>query len=72
MTALSAFDAYRDDSARKLMIEFVTNSRRIDPRAAVAELRALNHVGLAYVYRDALAAAAKSNAVEYDPCEVRR
>ena len=70
--SLCAFDAYRDDEARKLMIEFVMQSRRLEAPRAVAELRALNHVGLAYVYRDALAAAFNSNAVEYDPCEVRR
>ena len=70
--SLTAFDAYRDDAARKLMIEFVMRSRRIDAPRAVAELRGLNHVGLAYVFRDALAAAFNSNAVEYDPCEVRR
>ena len=72
MAALTAFDAYRDDVARKLMIEFVARTRGLEAPRAVNELRALNHVGLAYVYRDALAAAFKSNAVDYDPCEVRR
>ena len=67
--SLVAYDAYRDDAARKLMVEFVCNSRMIEPARAVVELRALNHVGLAYVYRDAIAASSRSEAaVEYDPC----
>lgn len=70
--SLCAFDAYRDQEARKLMIDFVVTSRRLDPLVALAELRGLNHVGLAYVYRDATAAAAKPNAVDYDPCAIGR
>jgi hypothetical protein len=70
--ALCAFDAYRDQEARTLMVAFVASSRMIEAPHALAELRGLNHVGLAYVYRDAIAAAAKSNAVDYDPCEVQR
>lgn len=70
---MSPFDAYRDQDARNLMIDFVTASRRIDKPYAVSELRALNHVGLAHVYQDALAAAARASAlVDYDPCGVGR
>ena len=67
MNGLTAFDAYRDDAARKLMIEFVCSSRTIDASRAVAELRQLNHVGLAYVYRDAIAAVSMPTQIEYDP-----
>ncbi len=73
--SLAAFDAYRDDDARKLMIEYVMRSRIIDAPRAVNELRGLNHVGLAYVYRDALAAsfgASAKAAADYDPCAVVR
>lgn len=71
---MSPFDAYRDPDARKLMLEFVISSRRIDAQRAVAELRTLNHVGLAHVYQDAIAAAARSSAAvtDYDPCRVGR
>ena len=72
--SLAAFDAYRDDDARKLMIEYVMRSRIIDAPRAVNELRGLNHVGLAYVYRDAVAAGWRSSgtvANDYDPCAVR-
>lgn len=66
------FDTYRDDESRKLMIEFVMARHAMDANRAVAQLRALNHVGLAYLYRDALARAGSGNLVDYDPCEVRR
>jgi hypothetical protein len=69
---LAAFDAYRDADARKLMIEFVMAQRSIDAPTAVTELRALNHVGLAYVYQDAIARAGRGNQVDYDPCQVGR
>lgn len=69
---ISGFDAYRDPEARKLMVEFVMSSRVIDAGKAVAELRGLDHVGLAYVYRDAVAALSRASRGEYDPCEVSR
>ena len=69
---LTGFDAYRDPAARKLMIEFVASSRSLDPHLAIAERRGLNHVGLAHVYRDALAKAGQGHRVDYDPCEARR
>jgi len=66
----TAFDAYRDDEARKLMIDFWIRQRVIDHARAVAELRSLNHVGLAYVYRDAIARSGQGGTlVDYDPCE---
>ena len=57
------------------MIEYVARTRIIEAPRAVAELRALNHVGLAYVYRDAVAAAWRSSSAaadDYDPCAVAR
>lgn len=69
---ISGFDAYRDPEARKLMVEFVMSSRVIDAGKAVAELRGLDHVGLAYVYRDAAGALSRASRGEYDPCEVSR
>ena len=73
--SLAPFDAYRDEASRKLMIEFVARTRIIEAPRAVAELRGLNHVGLAYVYRDALAAAFGASAkaaADYDPCAIAR
>lgn len=70
---MSPFDAYRDQKSRELMIDFVVASRRLDKGFAVSELRAINHVGLAHVYQDAMAAAARSSSqVDYDPCQVGR
>ena len=69
--SLAGFDAYRDEKARQLMVEFVMRSKIVDARAAVNELRGLNHVGLAYVYQDALASAVRANSSDYDPCAVR-
>lgn len=69
---LTAFDAYRDQEARELMIAFVIGSRCIDKPRAVAELRALNHVGLAHVYRDSLARTGQGTRVDYDPCAIGR
>jgi hypothetical protein len=69
---MSPFDAYRDPEARKLMIDFVCHQRRIMPPRAVAALRELNHVGLAYIYRDAVRSTQYSaNEYDYDPCAVR-
>ncbi len=65
-----SFDAYRDVDARKAMVAYVMASRRIDERTALDELRRLNHVGLAYVHRDAMAQC--THRVNYDPCEVGR
>ena len=73
--SLAPFDAYRDKASRDLMIEYVARTRIIEAPRAVAELRALNHVGLAYVYRDAVAAAWRSSSAaadDYDPCAVAR
>lgn len=69
---LAAFDAYRNEEARKLMIEFVMRTRCLDARAAVAELRSLNFIGLAYLHRDAVSVTDAPCAVDYDPCAVRR
>lgn len=69
---LVAFDAYRDQEARDAMISFVMAQRTLDKPRAVSELRGLNHVGLAHVYRDALAAGGRANRVDYDPCEALR
>lgn len=69
---LTGFDAYRDAPSRKLMIEYVMASRFIDATAAVSELRKLNHVGLAYLYRDAVAAQMRGTRVDYDPCGIGR
>lgn len=68
---MSPFDAYRVPKARDLMVEFTMSSRGIDKPRAVAELRTLNHVGLAYVYQDA-AAGGRGHQVDYDPCVVGR
>lgn len=65
------YDVYRDPDSRKLMLEYVMASRVIDANRAVAELRALNHVGLAHVYRDALASVARPR-VDYDPLAIGR
>ena len=73
--SLAPFDAYRDKASRDLMIEYVARTRIIEAPRAVAELRALNHVGLAYVYRDAIAASSGATAkaaADYDPCGVIR
>jgi hypothetical protein len=69
---LTAFDAYRDKDARTLMIDFVMRQRALDPIAATAALRGLNHVGLAYVYRDALGAQHRASIPDYDPCAAGR
>ena len=63
------FDAYRDADARKLMIEYVMASRFMDAATAIAQLGLLDHVGLAYVYRDALALVGKAQRADanYDP-----
>lgn len=66
------FDAYRDAPARKIMIEFVQSSRFMDERAAIAALRELNEIGLAYVYRDALTALYKPTQIDYDPLQIGR
>ncbi len=67
------YDVYRTPEARKLMLDYVMASRGIDASYAVAELRALNHVGLAYVYRDAMLRYQIHVArVDYDPCAVGR
>lgn len=66
------FDAYRDPDSRKLMIEYVMASRIVDAPMAVNALRSLDHVGLAYLYRDAIAAAGRGNRVDYDPCARER
>lgn len=73
MAGIAAFDTYRDDKARELMIRFVQSSRFVDARQAVAALRELNHVGLAHVYRDACdAAGGRVHRVDYDPCALVR
>jgi hypothetical protein len=69
---ISGFDAYRNPDARKLMVEYVMTSRVIDAGKAVAALRELDYVGLAYVHRDAVAALSRASSGEYDPCEVIR
>jgi hypothetical protein len=70
---LALFDAYRDPDARKLMIEYVMASRFVDANIAVDALRGLDHVGLAYLYRDALAAAFRERSpLDYDPCAIGR
>lgn len=70
---MSPFDAYRDAGSRQAMIEFVMSSRSIDKPRAVTALRELDHVGLAHVYQDATAAAARSSGqVDYDPCVIGR
>ncbi len=69
---MSPFDAYRDPPARELMIDFVVASRGLQRPVAVAELRGLNHVGVAYVYRDALKATFAGQRVDYDPCQIGR
>jgi hypothetical protein len=72
MTGVSNFDAYRDVEARKLMIAFIMGKHAMDQRRAVSELSRLNHVGLAHIYRDAMAAAGRGNQVDYDPLEIGR
>lgn len=69
---LTGFDAYRDPDARKLMLEYVMTSRFVDASTAVVALRGLDHVGLAYLYRDAIAAVGRRNRVDYDPCAIGR
>jgi hypothetical protein len=68
MTGLTAFDTYRDAETRKMMVEHVMHSRFLDAHRAVAELRSLNHVGLAYLFKDAAATA--QHTAEYDPCQI--
>jgi hypothetical protein len=71
---LKPFDGYRDDAARKLMIAYVMRRHAVNHDAAVANLRTLDHVGLAWLYRDAVgdSGGGATTRVEYDPCEVGR
>lgn len=72
MSGSVLFDDYRDDQTRKDMIDFVSRSRALEPKRALAELRALNHVGLAHVYRDMLQAGGQAHLIDYDPSEYAR
>jgi hypothetical protein len=67
------FDAYRDDDSRKLMIQFVMRRHAVNHDVAVNRLRTLDHVGLAYLYLDAVGeSGGGATRVDYDPCEVGR
>lgn len=69
----TSFDGYRDDASRKLMISYVMRRHAVNHDAAVANLRSLDHVGLAYLYRDAVGdSRGGATRVDYDPCEVGR
>lgn len=63
---MSVFASYRDPETRKAMVDFVCAQRGMEPLAAEAELHALNHVGLAYVHADMLAAQQNHAAALYD------
>lgn len=49
------FDRYRDVDTRLGMVEFVMGLRRLSSQKVVDDLRKLNAIGLAYLYRDMLA-----------------
>lgn len=66
------FDSYRDKDTRKDMLEYVMRARGIEAKQALAELASLNHVGLAYVYRDMLREGGNAHMVDYDPSEYSR
>lgn len=71
---MSDFANYRDGPTRTAMIAFVSSSRSISAQYAERELQSLNHVGLAYVYRDMVAAESASRVAiaDYDPLAVGR
>lgn len=67
---MSVFGAYRDAAARLALVEYVVATRGVDGATAERELTGLNAIGLAYLYRDMLAAAAAASAAalaDYDP-----
>jgi hypothetical protein len=70
---VSGFDAYRDPETRREMLTYVASSCGIDPATAERELRQLNHVGLAYVYRDMVEAQQRAQRAiaDYDPLPLR-
>jgi len=65
------FDTYRDAQTREAMIDYVADTRSIEPQRALDDLRALDHIGLAWLYRDMLRATGQGHLVDYDPSEWR-
>lgn len=70
---MSLFDSYRTPDDRKLMAEFVLRTRfnwdtRMETiQIVIEELRGLNHIGLATLYRDAVGAQGSKHKADYDP-----
>jgi hypothetical protein len=69
MIAAFLFDEYRDQETREQMVHHVVRTRRIEHAEALKELRSLNHVGLAYLYRDMLGASGQGHLIDYDASE---
>lgn len=71
---MSLFAGYRDPDTRKELIAFVAEQRAMTAQAAERALMELDHVGLAHVYRDMLAAQEKLSTAlcDYDPFEIGR
>jgi hypothetical protein len=73
MFVAPTFDSYRSPDDRQAMIDFVMKQRgAMTGDQAVRELNSLNHVGLAHLYRDMLAASGQGHRIDYDPCEIGR